>query len=129
MLKLSVVTPEKRLLELDCEEVSLPGASGYIGILPGHAALLSTLGTGEIGWRNGSKWSWGVVQGGFCEVGNDRVNVLADIAEEAGSIDVSAAKSAQAEAEERMKTAGEEELRRANAAVELNRARVSAASK
>lgn len=129
MLKLSVVTPERRLLEAECDEVSLPGALGYLGILPGHAPLLAQLSTGELSYRIGARYHWLVVQGGFCEVSDDRVNVLADVAEQPGEIDVEAARRAQSSAEEKMKSASEQEFLIAQAEAELNLARISVAGR
>ncbi len=129
MLNLSVVTPERKVLEIACEEVALPGTLGYFGVLPGHTPLLATLRTGELSYRIGQRYSYLVVQGGFCEVGDDRVNVLADLAEQPGEIDVEAARKAQASAEERMKTASDREFTIAQAEAELNLARIAVAGR
>jgi F-type H+-transporting ATPase subunit epsilon len=129
MLKLTVVTPERKVLEIECEQVSLPGTLGYFGVLPGHRPLLATLGTGELQYEVGNRSHYLVLQGGFCEVADDRVNVLADIAEEPSEIDVEKAKKAQAAAEERMKIASEHEFKFAQAEAELNLARITVAKK
>jgi F-type H+-transporting ATPase subunit epsilon len=91
-IELEIATPERLLVREEVTEVQLPGKSGYMGILPGHAALLSQLGTGFLSYTvSGRKRSLSV-QGGFVEVLPDHVRVLANIAERAEEIDVDRAK-------------------------------------
>jgi F-type H+-transporting ATPase subunit epsilon len=92
IIELEIATPERLLVREEVTEVQLPGKSGYMGILPGHAALLSQLGTGFLSYTvSGRKRSLSV-QGGFVEVLPDHVRVLANIAERAEEIDVDRAK-------------------------------------
>src|SRR5262252_6430237 len=126
-LKLTVVTPEKKVLETDADEVQLPGERGYMGILPGHAALITLLKTGVLSYGDGASAGALAISAGFAEVVNDVVTVLADLAEEADEIDVSAAQSERAEAEEEMKTAGVDTLDAIRGRLELSEARLAVA--
>lgn len=102
-LKVEVVTPERRLVQLDADEVIAPGASGLFGVRPGHAPLLSLLEAGPLTVRDGSKSDLYFVAGGFVEVGPQNVRVLADAAQPAKEIDVAAAKRRISEADEKLK--------------------------
>ena len=126
-LQLLVVTPERKVVETDADEVELPGAEGYLGILPGHAPLITLLATGVLTIRRGGSSSAYAVSAGFAEVSGDRVSVLADSAEAAADIDTAAAERDRAKAEEEMKTAGVETLDPIRARVELAQARISVA--
>src|SRR5688572_11058052 len=101
-LTLQVVTPERLLVSEQVDEVQLPGAEGYFGVLPGHTPLLATLQVGELWYRVGQEKRYLAVAFGFAEVLPDRVTVLAQIAERAQDIDVARAESAKKRAEERM---------------------------
>ena len=100
LLELEVATPERQLVREEVTEVQLPGKNGYLGILPGHAALLSILGTGFLNYVAGGKRRYLSVQGGFVEVLPDHVRVLANVAERAEEIDVERAKRDLAKAQE-----------------------------
>jgi F-type H+-transporting ATPase subunit epsilon len=100
ILELEVATPERLLVREEVTEVQLPGKDGYLGILPGHAALLSILGTGFLNYVAGGKRRYLSVQGGFVEVLPDHVRVLANVAERAEEIDVERAKKDLAKAQE-----------------------------
>ena len=92
-LTLEVVTPERQLVrETGVIEVQLPGLNGYLGILPGHAPLLTEVGIGELSYRKGKDTYHATVIRGFAEVLPDRVAVLAEIAERAEEIDVDRAR-------------------------------------
>ena len=80
-LTLEIVTPERSLVRQEADEVQVPGAEGYLGILPGHTPLLATLGVGELWYRNGQEKQYFSISGGFVEVLPDRVTILADAAE------------------------------------------------
>src|SRR5438128_12035407 len=82
VLKLVVVTPERKVVEAEADEVQMPGALGYLGILPGHAPLITQLATGVLSYRGGGAEKRLAVSAGFAEVANDAVTVLADLAEE-----------------------------------------------
>src|SRR5258708_11148205 len=105
-IELVIVTPEKQLLREKAVEVQMPGENGYLGILPGHAPLMTELGIGELNYHDiGGKESAHVaIVRGFAEVLPDRVTVLAETAERAGEIDVQRAKDALARAEKRLAT-------------------------
>jgi F-type H+-transporting ATPase subunit epsilon len=80
-LDLQVVTPERELVHEQVNEVQIPGKDGYLGILPGHAALLGELGEGVLSYRVDGHHRQLSVHGGFLEVLDDHVRVLADAAE------------------------------------------------
>ena len=128
-LKLEVVTPSRRVLEGRAEEVRIPGALGELGVLPGHTPLLTSLGTGEVTWFDGSTTGRLVVQGGFAEVQPDAVTVLASVAETIDEIDLEAARTALAEAQEKLKTVSAEDFDEVDGQVRLSEARISAVSK
>jgi len=81
MLQLVLVSPERLLVDEQVDEVQVPGLDGYMGILPGHAPLLSELKAGVLSYRAGSGTKKVAVYGGFVEVQGDRVRVLADAAQ------------------------------------------------
>jgi len=80
---LEVATPEKLLVREPVSEAQIPAANGYVGILPGHAALLAELGTGRLNYVAGGLRRSLTITGGWLEVASDHVRVLADTAEEA----------------------------------------------
>jgi F-type H+-transporting ATPase subunit epsilon len=93
LIELEIATPERLLVREDVTEVQLPGKNGYMGILPGHAALLSELGTGTLTYVVSGRKRCLSVQGGFVEVLPDHVRVLANVAERAEEIDVERARA------------------------------------
>lgn len=107
-LVLEVVTPEGFLLKEDVDEVIAPGEDGYFGVLPGHTPFLTTLGLGEITYRQGSLKQHLTCFWGFCEVLPDKVNILAELGERAEEIDVARAEKARAQAQDRMKAIKDE---------------------
>ena len=80
-LQLEIVTPDRSLVRDEVDEVQVPGSEGYLGILPGHTALLATLGVGELWYRKGTQKYYLSIDGGFLEVLPDRVTILAQSAE------------------------------------------------
>jgi F-type H+-transporting ATPase subunit epsilon len=98
-LELQIVTPERLVLAEPVDEVLLPGSEGYLGVLPGHAPLLTALGVGEIEYKVSGKRHHLAVAGGFAEVLRDRVIVLAETAERADEIDLERAREQRARAE------------------------------
>jgi F-type H+-transporting ATPase subunit epsilon len=100
VLALEVVTPERLLVREEVTAVQVPAASGYLGILPGHAALLAELGTGFLNYEAGGKRWYLAVHSGYLEILADRVRVLATAAERAEEIDVERAKAALKRAQE-----------------------------
>lgn len=122
-IELIIVTPERQILRESVAEVVLPGASGELGVLPGHAALMTALGIGELTYRRADSQPIGgiaVIQG-FAEVLGDRVTVLAETAERAAEIDLARAEAAKGRAEKRL-TGGDSSVDWDRAAVALQRA-------
>jgi F-type H+-transporting ATPase subunit epsilon len=103
-IQLVIVTPERRLLTESVTEVTLPGADGELGVLPGHAPLITELGIGELRYRpaGGAASDPIAVIRGFAEVVQDRVTVLAEMAQFPEEIDVARAKAALDRAEKRI---------------------------
>ena len=91
MLKLEIVTPEKKIFDGTVESVTVPTATGEAGILPSHAPLISALKPGILSYSNKGAVERMAVAGGFVEVSNDSVSVLVDAAETAAEIDAAAA--------------------------------------
>ena len=108
-LKLEMVTPYKRVLAEDVDEVTAPGFVGELGILPGHTPLLTTLKVGEISYRKGKEIFHVAVNWGYLEVEQDTVTVLVDTAEKADEIDLARAKAALGRAEDALKTLPQED--------------------
>jgi F-type H+-transporting ATPase subunit epsilon len=104
-IHLSVVTPERKLLEETVDEVVLPGSEGYLGVLPGHAPLLTALKVGELTYKVGGRNLSCFIAWGFAEVLPDRVSVLADIGERPEDVDLERARAARERAEKRLRTA------------------------
>jgi F-type H+-transporting ATPase subunit epsilon len=101
-LALEVVTPERLVVREEVAAVQVPARNGYLGVLPGHAPLLAELGTGSLYYEGGGRRHYVAVHGGFLEVLQDRVRVLADAAERAEDIDVQRARAAMKRAEEQV---------------------------
>jgi len=101
-VKFELATPNRMLVSTDVEEVVAPGVEGYFGVLPGHAALLTTLGSGEVSYRTGKAERYLLVAGGFAEVQPDRVIILAEVAEAPQEIDLARAERARQRAELRL---------------------------
>ena len=93
-LQLEVVTPERRLLSEQVNSVTIPGRGGEMGILPGHAPLISELQTGVLSYDEDGATFQLHVSGGFVEVNDDRVSVLAEVAERPDEIDAARARLA-----------------------------------
>lgn len=100
--KLEIVTPEKRVVDTAAEEVQIPGKNGYLGVLPGHAPLITELAVGEITYRQNSSEQRLAVAWGFAEVLPNRVTILAETAERPSEIDVERARKAKERAEQRL---------------------------
>src|SRR5262252_7704927 len=100
--QLEIVTPEKKVVDTTAEEVQIPGKNGYIGILPGHAPLITELSVGEIIYRENSREQRLAVAWGFAEVLPDKVTILAETAERPSEIDVERARKAKERAEKRL---------------------------
>ena len=101
-LQLDVITPERRLLSEQADAVTVPGLGGELGILPGHTPLISALQTGVLSYAQGQSVHRLLVSGGFVEVNNDRVSVLADLAEFPEEVDAARARTEREEAERQL---------------------------
>ena len=101
-LKLTVVSPERALVDAEADEVQIPGLNGYFGILPGHAALFSELSIGKLSYTLSGKTESLALAGGFVEVLDDQVRVLATIAESVADIDVARARQSLQRAQGRL---------------------------
>ncbi|MGB6482119.1 MAG: F0F1 ATP synthase subunit epsilon [Candidatus Acidiferrales bacterium] len=130
-LELEIVTPEKHMLAETVDYVELPGQEGYMGILPGHAPLLSELGMGTLFYRKGSDVRYFAALGGFVEVLPGRVIVLADACERAAEIDVERARAALEKARNELAKGGSADKNMAEITLAMDRAqaRIEAASK
>jgi F-type H+-transporting ATPase subunit epsilon len=115
-IRLDIVTPDRLVAHDAVSGVTLPGKDGYLGILPGHAPLLTELAPGELHYMRDSLSHYVAVDWGFAEVLPDRVIVLVENAERAEDIDVERAERAKERAEERLK-------RFSDPAVDMERAR------
>jgi F-type H+-transporting ATPase subunit epsilon len=121
-LTLELATPSRLIVSAEVDEVVAPGSLGYFGVLPGHAPLLATLGIGEVTYRIGREEYHVAVSGGFAEVRNDKVIILADAAETPADIDRARAEQARDRAEARLAGRGQDEVDYARAAAALARA-------
>src|SRR3954462_6278836 len=121
--QVEIVTPERKVVDDSATEMQIPGKTGYLGILPGHAPLITELSVGEIGYRDEKgQIKRLAVAWGFAEVLPTKVTILAEVAEKAEEIDVARAQKAKEAAEAALKspkdgdtTSAESELQRANA--------------
>ena len=128
-LQLEIVTPEC-LVERDIvQEVQIPGKNAYLGILPGHAPLITELGVGEITYKADGMEYHVAIAWGFAEVLPDKVTVLAETAERAENIDVERARKSKERAEERLRSAGVEvDFQRALTALDRANVRLEVAA-
>jgi F-type H+-transporting ATPase subunit epsilon len=120
-LRLEIVTPDKVVLEADVDYVGASGVDGAFGVLPGHIPLLSALAVGELYYRQGDSTHWVFVGGGFSEVSDGKVTVLAESAEMSSDIDAERARRALERARKRL-DGNEPDTDHARAAAALHRA-------
>ncbi len=130
-IELQVVTPERHVLQETVKSVEIPGKEGYLGVLPGHAPLITELGMGILSYRSNSDTRYLTVIDGYAEVLPDRVIVLAEISERAEEIDVSRTRAAldRAKAEVARTNVSDPEWERASLALQRALVRLQAASK
>lgn len=102
-LLLEIVTPDKRVVREEVDEVVCPGIEGEFGVLPGHTPFLTALKIGELSYRIGDQRKFIAITWGYAEVDGARVEILADMAETAEEIDSRRAEEAKAKAETRLK--------------------------
>ena len=128
--KLEIVTPDKQVVADTAEELQLPGKRGYLGILPGHAPLITELDVGELSYRRDGRTVHLAIAWGFAEVLPDKVTILAEIAERAEEIDVARAQRAKDRAETRLqKLEGDTDFPRAASALQRALTRLLVAGK
>ena len=125
--ELEIATPERLLVHEQVASAELPGKEGYLGILPDHAALVSCLGSGVLSYVKGNQTVVLALYGGFVEVLNNHVRVLADAADEAIKIDVGQARQDLEQAKSQL--AGAEDTAQALEAISKAQARVDAAER
>ena len=127
---LEIVTPDRALIREEGDEIQLPGSEGYLGVLPGHTPLLTTLKVGELWYRVGAEKHFLAIAGGFVEILPDRVTALADLAERAQDIDIARAEAAKRRAEERLaKPSSDLDFERARIAMMKSLIRLQVASR
>jgi F-type H+-transporting ATPase subunit epsilon len=128
-LQLEVVTPERKVLSEPVDTVTVPGLGGELGILPGHTPLISQLQTGVLAYSAGGKSSQLHVSGGFVEVKDDVVSVLAEVAERPEEIDAARARLAREHIEKQLTswTGTEEDFETARAKLERSMVRLQLA--
>jgi F-type H+-transporting ATPase subunit epsilon len=128
-IQLEIVTPDRQVVHETVSAVTIPGKQGYLGILPGHAPLLSELKAGELVYTREEAKHYLAVSWGFAEVLPSRVIILAHTAERAEEIDLARAERARERAEERLKNTTDPtlDIQRAREAYERALARLQAA--
>lgn len=129
-LKLEVVTPERRVLSESVSSVTVPGRNGEMQILPGHAALISELKTGVLSYNLGGTNNQLHVSGGFVEISDDRVSVLAEVAERPEEIDAARARLSREHTEKQLSawSGTEEDFEKARVKLERSMVRIQLAS-
>ena len=129
-LTLELVTPDHAVAHETVDEIEIPGADGYLGVLPGHTPLLVTLQVGELWFRKGEQKTYLSVAFGFAEVLPDRVRVLAQVAERADEIDIDRAEAAAKRAREQISSSvGDLDFKRAQQALLKSTLRLEVAKK
>ncbi len=121
-LTLDIVTPERRVLSIACDEVRAPGVQGGFGIRRGHTPFMSGLQPGRLTYLEGGREHHVAIGGGFLQVADDKVMVLADTAEAATDIDVDRARRALAEAQDKLKRLAQDDRAYAEEEARVRRA-------
>ena len=128
-IQLEIVTPERLVVNEAAEYIEIPGKTGYLGVFPGHAPLISELAAGELTYRIGNQTKRLAVSWGFAEVLPEKVTILAETAEKAEDIDTARAEAARKKAEAELQKAGPEGNAEAQAALQRAAARLDVAGK
>jgi F-type H+-transporting ATPase subunit epsilon len=130
-MKLEIVTPYKKVVDMEVEEVTATGKLGEFGVLPGHAPFLTSLRIGELAYKYGGKVEHMALNWGYFEIKDDKIIVLVETAEAAEEIDLERAKAALGRAEEKLKhlTAEDKQFKVYEAALERAMIRVQVAGK
>ncbi len=123
-LDVEIVTPERMILQEQVDELNLPSDWGYIGILPGHAPLLTILGQGELMYRQAAAQHYMSIFWGYMEVNDDKVTILVEVAEPGAEIDRARAESARDRAEDRLRRIQDSDVDFARARSALARAMI-----
>ncbi len=121
-LRLEIVTPDQVVLSTDVDYVGAPGVDGEFGVLAGHIPLLTALSIGTLLYRIDNVDKLAFVAGGFAEIANNKVTILAQAAELAENIDIDRAERAKARAEERLSKKQQDGIDIARAELALKRA-------
>jgi F-type H+-transporting ATPase subunit epsilon len=128
-IQLEIVTPERLVVNEAVDYIEIPGKTGYLGVLPGHAPLISELAAGELTYRMGNQTKRVAVAWGFAEVLQAKVTILAEAAEKAEEIDTARAEAAKRKAEAELQKAGPEGNAEAQAALQRASTRLDVAGK
>jgi F-type H+-transporting ATPase subunit epsilon len=128
-IQLEIVTPERLVINEAVEYIEIPGETGYLGVLPGHAPLITELAPGELTYRNGNQTKRLAVAWGFAEVLQTKVTILAESAEKAEEIDTGRAEAAKRKAEAELQKAGLDGNEEAQKALQRAQARLDVAGK
>src|ERR1700749_4372910 len=128
-IQLEIVTPERLVVNDKAEYIEIPGKTGYLGVLPGHAPLITELAVGAISYTNAGKTKKLAVAWGFAEVLQNKVTILAETAEKAEEIDTVRAEAAKKKAEAELQKAGAEGNQDAQNALDRANARLDVAAK
>jgi len=108
-LALEIITPTKVVLNEEVDEITLPTVNGEISILPNHIDLLTKIKPGEMTIHRNGKIELFAITGGFLEINNNKVSILADHAIHADDIEIAKAEQAKERAEKAMKEKGTEQ--------------------
>ena len=128
-IQLEIVTPERLVVNDTAEYIEIPGKTGYLGVLPGHAPLITELAVGAISYNIAGKTKRLAVAWGFAEVLQNKVTILAETAEKAEEIDTARAETAKKKAEAEIQKAGAEGNKDAQAALDRANVRLDVAGK
>ena len=130
-MKLEIVTPYSKVLDMEVDEVTATGKIGEFGVLPGHAPFLTSLKIGELAYKNNGITEHMALSWGYFEIQDDRIIVLVETAEASDAIDLERAKAAMGRAEEALKklTAEDKQFKVYEAALERALIRVQVAGK
>jgi F-type H+-transporting ATPase subunit epsilon len=130
-MKLEIVTPYSKVIDMEVDEVTATGKLGEFGVLPGHAPFLTSLRIGELVYKNNGTTEHMALNWGYFEIRDDRIIVLVETAERSDDIDLERARAALGRAEEKLKTLTPEDkqFRIYEAALERATIRVQVAGK
>ena len=128
-LRLRLITVQRALLDVECDQVTLPGRLGAFSVLPGHVPLMASLKVGELSYRIGRRERYLALSGGFCQVLDDVVTVLVEFAETPEEIDLERARRDLAEAESELGRTSQSELAAALERREIALVRIAVAGR